>query len=759
MDENPDYDYEMEPQATTAVFQATIEEAMDERSSEGMSMSDSGSRFEALEKAAIDVDFNDALTPQQPAIPLTNLINEASQFKKDDTIDSIPTPSALQTPTAQHLGDDTATVHASHTVENGAAASEAAIQDATNRVGVEHDGARLGAMPDSNAKEHEQVDELHLEEHLAAPPNGASDASALEESDQLEEDNEDNVDVNAEQGGLAQKGYTYLAPEEGPDTAIRVSFHGQDFVMWSPSDIPAFLIMSDTVEENDPGHEAGDFVQVEAPALQVAKDVLWQPLDSLFTGLRDKSALGEFLDESHELHIAFPDLDLDVAEDNLYCREITLDDLLQLHRGLGLETSLHIQVSERPRFITKYNELAQHVASILGNQLQHSSDDEEEAANSGDRVRDADALVEPLLEAEGVQTQDEGVDGGDGDQVEPSTIVVGIASAKPDVEASPHEASGVKQGQEYLQRAYDSPDAQQQENEKELQTEGEELGQGQELEHDEGVVGSAGDFVPGDEEEHEKVTLDTEEARGESEGSLDGEVEPDAAQAEEAEGEERQDFEQVEENEEDDVEAEDEDEDREQAVEEVEAEEEEEGQGREDEEEYAEEEEEEYADEAEEDGQDAEQTFYTTVNSGSEAEEDELEDPEQGDAHDAAYVQAAEDHGSTYAYEQAGDELEWQGTYGDPSFLASRVLQSTSADQSMLSVPFAVSTEDEAEEQIVEYTEEPQESNVDAGSPSSTASTSYQTGALRKRGLDDEDEDAAYEQDDYETESKRVKVL
>lgn len=136
---------------------------------------------------------------------------------------------------------------------------------------------------------------------------------------------------------------------------------------------------------------------------------------------------------------------------------------------------------------------------------------------------------------------------------------------------------------------------------------------------------------------------------------------------------------------------------------------------------------EEYVDEVVDQGEDVEETFYTTVNSGSEAEEDELEDPEHGVAHSSAYVQPADGLEATYAVQGAEDEQEWQ--------------------------------EDEAEEQIFEYTEDQDENDIAPGS-ASTPSTPYHAGAQHKRGLDDEDEDeeAAYEQDDYEAGSKRVKV-
>ncbi len=123
------------------------------------------------------------------------------------------------------------------------------------------------------------------------------------------------------------------------------SLHGQDFVMWSVADIPSFLAASVDVEGR---------TQVTSRTRSYRSRRQRSTLPRTFSGSRStvslpvserRARLGEFLDESHELHIAFPDLDLDVAEDNLYCRELTLDDLLQLHHGLGLPTSLHIQVS------------------------------------------------------------------------------------------------------------------------------------------------------------------------------------------------------------------------------------------------------------------------------------------------------------------------------------------------------------------------------------------------------------------------------
>ena len=64
MDEDPDFDYEMDPQAPYASMQGSAEEVMDDVRGEGMPMSDAGMQSEPIDKASYDVDFHDSANTQ-----------------------------------------------------------------------------------------------------------------------------------------------------------------------------------------------------------------------------------------------------------------------------------------------------------------------------------------------------------------------------------------------------------------------------------------------------------------------------------------------------------------------------------------------------------------------------------------------------------------------------------------------------------------------------------------------------------------------
>ena len=134
---------------------------------------------------------------------------------------------------------------------------------------------------------------------------------------------------------------------------VRLTFQGQDFAAFpaEAQDSGPFVYVE--------GEEGSDeLVRVSAPELRLAPATFWEPLDAFFAALRVKDALGEFLEDGTELCLSFPDLELDLMEDNVYARDITLHDISQLALGFGHQASLHVVVSEEVRFISRYNELA-----------------------------------------------------------------------------------------------------------------------------------------------------------------------------------------------------------------------------------------------------------------------------------------------------------------------------------------------------------------------------------------------------------------
>lgn len=140
---------------------------------------------------------------------------------------------------------------------------------------------------------------------------------------------------------------------------IRVTFDGQDFVLYPDEEPSAFISIN---------HE-----RVQAPTLPVETKVFSEPLETLFEALRIREALGDFLDEGTELCLTFHDLDMIAREDDIYIREVTLDDIQRLHSGLGYTSSMHINVSESQRFISRYNDLANQVSVLIEQKTENES--------------------------------------------------------------------------------------------------------------------------------------------------------------------------------------------------------------------------------------------------------------------------------------------------------------------------------------------------------------------------------------------------
>ena len=186
------------------------------------------------------------------------------------------------------------------------------------------------------------------------------------------------------------------AEEEIP--TMRLTFQEQDFCVFpSPHDETPTVYM-DTSSEDTGAEDA--LVGVPAPELHIDPGVFWEPLDSLFAALRVTDALGEFLEEGTELCLAFPDLELVLHEDNVYAREISLHDISQLALGFGYHGSLHVLVTETPRFISQYNALAMMMSG--------AADDDNEAAE--DEWKDGQ-MDEVEAEEEDVDEDDKAEDG------------------------------------------------------------------------------------------------------------------------------------------------------------------------------------------------------------------------------------------------------------------------------------------------------------------------------------------------------------
>ncbi len=126
----------------------------------------------------------------------------------------------------------------------------------------------------------EEEDELHEEAEVAAPTEEVAVAATSAEEDQLENhaddalQEHDQLDGSVAAANAAEPADGYYGSDHQEAASVRVTFNGQDFVMWSHSDIPSYLALADKGTSIDATNEADDVVEVEAPALEVQHDIL-----------------------------------------------------------------------------------------------------------------------------------------------------------------------------------------------------------------------------------------------------------------------------------------------------------------------------------------------------------------------------------------------------------------------------------------------------------------------------------------------------
>ena len=181
---------------------------------------------------------------------------------------------------------------------------------------------------------------------------------------------------------------------------VCLTFQEQDFCVFpSASDQGPTVYVEETNDDDE-----RVLVGMPAPALPIDRSLFWEPLDAVFGALRVAHVLGEFLEEGTELCIAFPDLDLVLREDNVYARDISLQDISQLALGFECHGSLRLVVTEEPRFISRYNELA----TALG-----SEESEEDALDEEAGEEDEEAGEEDDEEDKEVEEVNKGIEEAD----------------------------------------------------------------------------------------------------------------------------------------------------------------------------------------------------------------------------------------------------------------------------------------------------------------------------------------------------------
>ena len=207
-----------------------------------------------------------------------------------------------------------------------------------------------------------------------------------------------------------------LTMDDAEPHTVCLTFQEQDFCVFpSASDQGPTVYVEETNDDDE-----RILVGVPAPALPIDRSLFWEPLDAVFGALRVAHVLGEFLEEGTELCIAFPDLDLVLREDNVYARDISLQDISQLALGFECHGSLRLVVTEEPRFISRYNELATALGSEESEEdaqdeeageEDEGADKEDEVAGEDDEEEDKeDEEVERGIEEAGKEDEEEDIE-------------------------------------------------------------------------------------------------------------------------------------------------------------------------------------------------------------------------------------------------------------------------------------------------------------------------------------------------------------
>ena len=255
-----------------------------------------------------------------------------------------------------------------------------------------------------------------------------------------------------------------LTMDDAEPHTVCLTFQEQDFSVFpSASDQGPTVYVEETNDDDE-----RILVGVPAPALPIDRSLFWEPLDAVFGALRVAHVLGEFLEEGTELCIAFPDLDLVLREDNVYARDISLQDISQLALGFECHGSLRLVVTEEPRFISRYNELATALGSEESEEdaqdeeageEDEGADKEDEVAGEDDEEEDKeDEEVERGIEEAGKEDEEADEDD-DEEDIEVEEVERGIEEAdKEDEEAGQEGEEAGDEGEEAGEKGEEADD-------------------------------------------------------------------------------------------------------------------------------------------------------------------------------------------------------------------------------------------------------------------------------------------------------------
>ncbi|GMF97586.1 unnamed protein product [[Candida] boidinii] len=149
----------------------------------------------------------------------------------------------------------------------------------------------------------------------------------------------------------------------------------------------------------------------ELPVAFEDSAVLPIKLESFFASLRQFFRMNSLdLDNDGELVLKFKDIGLCITEDNIYCRDLSILDILALFEGLRNNTKnktlikfMIIDISTRVRFITKFNELSRKLKNGGCLELTEEYIDITDASEA-----EADAEADAVVSAREINDEDQG---------------------------------------------------------------------------------------------------------------------------------------------------------------------------------------------------------------------------------------------------------------------------------------------------------------------------------------------------------------
>ncbi|KAK9324453.1 hypothetical protein V1517DRAFT_336913 [Lipomyces orientalis] len=173
--------------------------------------------------------------------------------------------------------------------------------------------------------------------------------------------------------------------------------------------------------------DVSDDLVVELEAQPILEDyaILSQPLATMFAVLR--GVFNDALAADCELVLEAPQLGLSVSEDNVFCHEVTVYDLVELYSGLNVNDNTDISnapffvhLNAQVRFLSRFN----HIAEVIrqGRGLQYLYDE------------DATAIAKQQAE---YHTRGDS-DSGEGQRLDANTLDVEVdtSSYKPEVQTA-----------------------------------------------------------------------------------------------------------------------------------------------------------------------------------------------------------------------------------------------------------------------------------------------------------------------------------